>query len=55
MRDGQLGQHDGQMFEGFALHWIDIEDDVRLRVRVGVTARRWCCCTDIPVHTPPGT
>ncbi len=34
-RDGQLGQHDGHMFEGFALHWVDIEDDVRLRVRVG--------------------
>ena len=34
-RDGQLGQHDGHMFEGFALHWVDIEDHVRLRVRVG--------------------
>ncbi len=34
-RDGQLGQHDGHMFEGFVLQWIDAEDDVRLRVRVG--------------------
>ncbi len=34
-RDGQLGQHDGHMFEGFVLQWIDVEDDVRLRVRVG--------------------
>jgi hypothetical protein len=32
---GPLARQDGHVFEGFALRWVDVDDDVRLRVRVG--------------------
>jgi hypothetical protein len=32
---GWFARQDGHVFEGFALRWIDVDDDVRLRVRVG--------------------
>lgn len=32
---GSICCNDGQVFEGFLLRWIDVDEGVRLRVRVG--------------------
>jgi hypothetical protein len=31
----RYARQDGHVFEGFALRWVDVDDDVWLRVRVG--------------------